>query len=1074
MVVIREAEIVINPVDNVTPALSRLANMISGRFSGVRMDIELADTIFSDLQRVTDLTAGLGDKINVDVALNDNSANVARNISNNSQQAAHGVEKIADASSKVGRELNETERKSSRFFSTLEQSSRSVVASLDGVLTKFAAIAVTGSAGGVSWLGAKSSEKYQQEVIESIATRNGMPEATLAKKFIGEAGEPGQEYTSGSQRADLMRYIELNTRARGENATSAVRGVEKLAFSSETAERLGYDAESLMRIATRKSLSGLRPDQKSDIESIFGKDFSRKSLTTRMQILAEFDKKIDINEAMKEDPEKVLQFKLDAMSKSVGKAMIGPMNSLLDVSLKVVDGLASIPGMPQIAGVGLMATTAGIGLKLMFDAAGMASDGMLGVVRVLGLTKKAEGELLVVQKVRTVATAMSNAMTWASVTARSALTSANTAEAVSQAMATGAMEGDFVATELNTVAKNQGIVARARLTASTYASAVAERAHTAATMIGSAITWARVAAVGAITGATFANIGITSASSVAMGGLAAAETIATVGAYALASGVWAALSPLLPFVAAGAALAIVLGAVAAKAGLLEPLLKGLGKIDLGRVWKDLMKGDLDKAWRDITKGFKFPSGREMWANLTEGLPDLGKIWNDITNIKPPDLGKLWGDLTEGLPDLGELIKLPSLADVTKNLNMPKIMFTAAVGPVGLILKPLLDMIRLLGGLIDGSSTIEDILIAATKNWATMVGILSGMWSTITGMISWLRDGLGITKADRKKELEQEAAKNGNQAEGGLWKGAKWVDDASNYAKHQWYKAPGWYESTSSAEAHLLPEATQARLNARKVKYETAPAGFFEGIPGIGELTSAIGALTAAIPVLPDAGGFVGGVLDRVNAAIPDDVGNFVGDVAGKAGAALPSGPLAIPLFVESILPDKLPGIDETRDAIGGLVDRVMGEEVEAPGASLIPKSYTSKINNKTTITPEGWSRLDSDQRENWTPQYAVGATFKKDGLFTGQVHEKEEIIPQAIAQKGTGPLSKVLGDLQQSGQGAGGRSVNINIEEQLRVEVINPVVPDTGAAYQLTDIMKRQLDSHIEQTIMRKVAQYIT
>ena len=350
-------------------------------------------------------------------------------------------------------------------------------------------------------------------------------------------------------------------------------------------------------------------------------------------------------------------------------------------------------------------------------------------------------------------------------------------------------------------------------------------------------------------------------------------------------------------------------------------------------------------------------------------------------------------------------------------------------------------------------------------------------------------------------MEEEAAKTGNQAGGGLWKGAKWVDDASNYAKHQWYKAPGWYESTSSAEAHLLPEATQARLNARKVKYETAPAGFFEGIPGIGELTSAIGALTAAIPVLPDAGGFVGGVLDRVNAAIPDDVGNFVGDVAGKAGAALPSGPLAIPLFVESILPDKLPGIDETRDAIGGLVDRVMGEEVEAPGASLIPKSYTSKINNKTTITPEGWSRLDSDQRENWTPQYAVGATFKKDGLFTGQVHEKEEIIPQAIAQKGTGPLSKVLGalqesgqdvaspvldrkgpdpllkamgDLQQGGQGPSGRSVNINIEEQLRVEVINPVVPDTGAAYQLTDIMKRQLDSHIEQTIMRKVAQYIT
>ena len=221
MVVIREAEIVINPIDNVTPALSRLANMISGRFSGVRMDIELADTIFSDLQRVTDLTAGLGDKINVDVALNDNSANVARNISNSSQQAARGVEKIADASSKVGRELNETERKSSRFFSTLEQSSRSVVASLDGVLTKFAAIAVTGSAGGVSWLGAKSSEKYQQEVIESIATRNGMPEATLAKKFIGEAGEPG----GGADAADQQGDHKPENHAKGGTDQGDARGV---------------------------------------------------------------------------------------------------------------------------------------------------------------------------------------------------------------------------------------------------------------------------------------------------------------------------------------------------------------------------------------------------------------------------------------------------------------------------------------------------------------------------------------------------------------------------------------------------------------------------------------------------------------------------------------------------------------------------------------------------------------------------------------------------------------------------------------------------------------------------------
>lgn len=36
---------------------------------------------------------------------------------------------------------------------------------------------------------------------------------------------------------------------------------------------------------------------------------------------------------------------------------------------------------------------------------------------------------------------------------------------------------------------------------------------------------------------------------------------------------------------------------------------------------------------------------------------------------------------------------------------------------------------------------------------------------------------------------------------------------------------------------------------------------------------------------------------------------------------------------------------------------------------------------------------------NQTPD-AIGATFKKDGLFAGKVHAPEEIIPQAAAQRG--------------------------------------------------------------------------
>ena len=44
-------------------------------------------------------------------------------------------------------------------------------------------------------------------------------------------------------------------------------------------------------------------------------------------------------------------------------------------------------------------------------------------------------------------------------------------------------------------------------------------------------------------------------------------------------------------------------------------------------------------------------------------------------------------------------------------------------------------------------------------------------------------------------------------------------------------------------------------------------------------------------------------------------------------------------------------------------------------------------------------------------QYAIGATFKKDGLFAGRVHAPEEIIPQATAQRGAGPIARALDTL---------------------------------------------------------------
>ena len=100
-------------------------------------------------------------------------------------------------------------------------------------------------------------------------------------------------------------------------------------------------------------------------------------------------------------------------------------------------------------------------------------------------------------------------------------------------------------------------------------------------------------------------------------------------------------------------------------GILGPILKGFGSINLGKVFKDLGKGDFGKAWHDLTKGFKLPSLSKMWDNLTSGLPDFGKMFGGLwDNIPKPDFAKILGGLSKGVSGIWSTLGLPKL-DISK-------------------------------------------------------------------------------------------------------------------------------------------------------------------------------------------------------------------------------------------------------------------------------------------------------------------------------------------------------------------------------------------------------------------------
>jgi TP901 family phage tail tape measure protein len=75
----------------------------------------------------------------------------------------------------------------------------------------------------------------------------------------------------------------------------------------------------------------------------------------------------------------------------------------------------------------------------------------------------------------------------------------------------------------------------------------------------------------------------------------------------------------------------------------------------------------------------------------------------------------------------------------------------------------------------------------------------------------------------------------------------------------------------------------------------------------------------------------------------------------------------------------------------------------------LPSGYRNKNTGEEwdQATYDRFSSADGFDKSEWE-KFAVGAEFTRGGRFQGEVHEREEIIPQATAIKGPGPISRAL------------------------------------------------------------------
>lgn len=489
------------------------------------------------------------------------------------------------------------------------------------------------------------------------------------------------------------------------------------------------------------------------------------------------------------------------------------------------------------------------------------------------------------------------------------------------------------------------------------------------------------------------------------------------------------------------ALAAAVGYLLYKTGYLQ---KAWDKFKDSAIGKDLIGGVIaGVAWVTDAFGSLFSWLDEKWAEMGDGVT-----------------GDLLGILDTVMGGFGWLFDKIDAAYESGALGKALKISLMGLFPIIALVKSLETLIGFAGKLLGSSNIVADVLSAGRKAWDTISSVLQWLYDTVKGTIAWLDetlDGISADATDWLKKLWDGiaglAGSISDTIKGWLQDSVEGIPDTIvDWLKKLWDAITGLPSSISSAINGWLPWGSSEESGGSGPLGEQETINLVKGMKfddGSSKFDFSDETFNAAYTEAT-----TGTPQEHPNLANPDKYDRLVDKIADV---------IRNPSLYKNI---------SSNDTGNGRVSPHETEVNRSEGKIDYDASRQKGI--AVGLILEGSDAPPAEQMNfKSASQYAVGATFKKEGLFAGKVHEKEEIIPQAIAQKGTGPLSKVLGNIQQSDGGSSRRSVNINVEG-LKVEVINPVVPDSGAAYQLSDVLRRQLEPFIESVVMRKVAQYIT
>jgi len=275
-------------------------------------------------------------------------------------RAALGAKNAADATKNIG---NETQ-KTTGFLGNMQSKLDGVSGIADKVRDKFGAITgllAGGSVAGMAWLKASDSMSYADAVYEKLSRKK--VDAKWLKAFVDKAGETGGVTTSGS-RLRIADNILTRTSLRGEQTEDATTALEKIWYKkgSYLKDKYGVtSADDLSDILTKKTLGRGDKQMLGDLKITGSGATSR----TRSAIKLASGEGYDWKALVKEDPYPAFLNKLSSLSTNMGKALIEPMNMVLEKVNGILDLVNTIPGAPGLIALAAVLTGAAGGASIL-------------------------------------------------------------------------------------------------------------------------------------------------------------------------------------------------------------------------------------------------------------------------------------------------------------------------------------------------------------------------------------------------------------------------------------------------------------------------------------------------------------------------------------------------------------------------------------------------------------------------------------------------------------------------------------------------------------------------------------